>query len=53
MTEEGFCIPLEENHSPADPIAAERQGKRHGVQGPEEPDNTKLANCYEGQTSDV
>lgn len=53
MTEEGFRIPLEENCSPADPIAAERQGRRHGVQGPEEPANAKLASCYEGQTSDV
>lgn len=49
-----FPHEVEENPSPDDLVAAERgRGGGIGVQGPEEPDNTKLASCYEGQASDV
>ena len=49
----GFPHELAEDPSSAALIAAEREGKRYGVQGPEEQDNTKLASRYEGQTSDM
>jgi len=50
----GFPSELEEGPSSAALTTAEREGKRYGVQGPEEEqDNTKLASHYEGQASDL